>query len=306
MVEVPWRFAGEQKSHLVPCWILPGSLHSLILGSPFLRATETLTRYISRIKSRLARTPKIPRFYLLGEENQRLVGYLNGTLTRALPDTGSDLMLVQRAYAMQAKMTVDNDPDKALQVEFADGSTAWTSGVVHDTVWNVGRSSVRCDFHVLDDLCVDVVLSNQYLFKNNAFSEFEEYFIDSNSEEDLQRLCNVRLISGFGEALGRLEDDYQQDLESPDAFGYAKIQRELARRDKIRDEIQALPHDRQAGVRLAEAERQRRWEALRQVHRDKWNSQLSSQSTPPQPRTSAPQSRWNTRLWRCMRLASSS
>ncbi|KAL2834361.1 hypothetical protein BDW59DRAFT_156296 [Aspergillus cavernicola] len=239
MVEVPWKFAGERKSQPVPCWILPGSIHNLVLGSPFLKTTKTLTRFASRIKSKLIIHPRRLRLQLLGEES-------------------SDVMLVSRAYANQIGMKIDDDPNKSLEVEFADGTTAWTSGVVHDALWSVGDSTVRCDFYVLDDLCVDVVLNNHYLFDFNVFSEFEEYFIDADSEDSLRRLCNIRLIGKYGGSLGRLEEDYQQDLNSPDAFGHEKTQRELARRDKIRDEIQALPEDQQTAARLDESERQRR------------------------------------------------
>ncbi|KAL4784621.1 hypothetical protein BJX76DRAFT_356854 [Aspergillus varians] len=290
----------------MPCWILPGSIHGLVLGSPFLKTTKTLTKFASRIKSELITIPRKLRLQLLGEESQRLVGYLNGTLTTALPDTGSDVMLVSRAYASQIGMEIDDDANKSLEVEFADGTTAWTSGVVHDALWSVGNSTIRCDFYVLDDLCVDVILNNQYLFDSNVFSKFEGYFINADSEEGLRRLCNIRLISKYGGSLGRLEEDYQQDLNSPDAFGHEKTQRELARRDKIRDEIRALPEDQQTAAGIDELERQRRWEALRQIHRDRWNSQSPSQPASTPTTATADRPGWTARWKKRARLTSSS
>lgn len=56
-------------------------------------------------------------------------------------------------------------------------------------------------------------------------------------------------------------------VNSPNIFSPEKIQRELARRDQIRDAISALPQDRRKAARRDEVKRQQRWEALREAHR---------------------------------------
>lgn len=139
------------------------------------------------------------------------MGYLGGHLTAALPDTGSDVMLVSRDYAQKVGLNVDHGSENWLEVEFADGSTAWTSGVARNVSWAVGSKMVRCDFHVLDDLCVDVVLSNDYLFETRVFSEHSDCFFDTDSEEELFQLCNIRLIGRFSDGLNGLEDEYLED-----------------------------------------------------------------------------------------------
>ncbi|KAL2837485.1 hypothetical protein BJY01DRAFT_251444 [Aspergillus pseudoustus] len=54
MANVPCRFASEQeKTHVLGCWILPGCVHDLILGNQSLKITQTLTKFKSRIKSKL-------------------------------------------------------------------------------------------------------------------------------------------------------------------------------------------------------------------------------------------------------------
>ncbi|KAL4794541.1 hypothetical protein BDV19DRAFT_193252 [Aspergillus venezuelensis] len=295
MVHVPWKFADERGKHSVPCWVLPKSTHQLILGNPFLTATKTLTKFRSRIKHELVTLSKRLRLQLLGENSQRLCGYLEGTGTLALPDTGSDVMFISRPYARKLGLTIEEAPESLLEVEFPDGSTGWTSGVVRDAEWTVGNKSTRTDFYVLDSLCVDVILSNDYLFENDIFSECEEYLYDADVEyglwkpyylfendlfseceeylydadveDGLWKLCNIRLIGKYGETLDQLEGEYHDDLNSPDAFSPENVQRELARRDKIRDEIEALPQDQQTAAKLDENERQRRWEALRQIQR---------------------------------------
>jgi len=214
MVEVPWTFAGEAKKHLLSCWVLPGCVHDLVLGNSFLRATQTLTNYLTRrIKHRLITLPKRLGLHLLGEERQRLRGYLNGHLTSALADTGSDVMLLSTEYARKVGLLADSDQQNRLEVEFADGSTAWTSGVVWDVPWTVGDRTLRCDFHILDDLCVDVVLSKDYLFETNVFAEHGDSFfnIGGKDEDDSLQLCNIRLISRYGDVLSGLEDEYLED-----------------------------------------------------------------------------------------------
>lgn len=283
MVPVAWTFSGETTAHIWECWVLPGCLHPLVLGRKFLRDTQTLTKCISRIKSRLVSLPKRLGLRLLGAEKQRLWGYLDGNLTAALPDTGSDVMLVSSDYARKIGLNVDRGRSNWLEVEFADGSTAWTSGVARNVPWSVGGKMVHCDFHVLDNLCVDVVLSNDYLFETRVFSENSDCFFDTDSEEDLLQLCNIRLIGRFSDGLGGLEDEYLEDGEnnsqlfksltnartvsSLDAFSPEMVSREVARRDLIRDKIGALPQSQREAASQAELERQRRWQALREAHR---------------------------------------
>ncbi|GES58895.1 hypothetical protein ATEIFO6365_0003017800 [Aspergillus terreus] len=281
MVEVAWRFAKEQKPHILNCWILPGCVHDIVLGSHFLNATKTLTTFKNRIRSKLVDLPRRLRLRLLGEEKQRLWGYLDGHLTAALPDTGSDVMFISSTYARNIGLLIDRDFEELLEVEFADGTTAWTSGVIRDVPWEVGGTTVRCDFHVLDALCVDVVLSKNYLFDLNVFSESSEYFFSVDSEDDLFQLFNIRLIGRYGATLNILEEEYLQDMASPDAFGPESVQRELARRDQIRDEILALDENKRKAATQAEAERQRRWEDLRQAHQTRWIT-ASSAGLPPE------------------------
>ncbi|PHH87374.1 hypothetical protein CDD83_8961 [Cordyceps sp. RAO-2017] len=265
-VMVPWRFAGERETHRLDCWILPG-VHDLVLGGYFLKATQTLTKFVRRLKSKIFPLPGRFRLDLLGEESQRLLGYLDGHPTSALPDTGSDLMVISGAYARKLGLTIDRDRTNWLEVEFGDGTTDWTSGVVRDVPWQVGGKTARCDFHVLDDLCVDVILSQSYLFETKAFLENGHCFFDADSEEVLYHLCGIRLLGRYGDALETLEEEYFFDVASPDVFSTEMVQRELARRDRIRDVIAALHEKQREAAARAEEERKRRWQDLRETHR---------------------------------------
>jgi hypothetical protein len=68
---------------------------------------------------------------------------------------------------------------------------------------------VYCDFHVLDDLCVDVVLSNNYIFDKDIFLKCSEFVSEYDLGDKLVRLCNICLIGQFELARGGPKDDEQ-------------------------------------------------------------------------------------------------
>jgi hypothetical protein len=65
-------------------------------------------------------------------------------------------------------------------------------------------------------------------------------------------------------------------VTSLNAFSPEMVQRELARRDQIRDEILTLAETDREAARGAENERQRLWEISRQAHRARWAAAPSS------------------------------
>jgi hypothetical protein len=211
MVEVPWQFASEKTKHLLKCWVLPELVQDLILGSSFLRMTQTLTKYVERIESKVVIPRRRLRLQLLGNKSERLWGSFDYKTTAAFPDTGSDAMFVSKEYAEKLDLEIDNDIKSQIEVELGDGTTTWTSGIVRDVSWIVGGMGVRCDFHILDNLCVDVVLSNDYLFEYKIFLKYKKYLVDDDMEEDHSQLCSIHLIGRYGESLDLLEQEYLDD-----------------------------------------------------------------------------------------------
>ncbi|PON24232.1 hypothetical protein TGAM01_v206920 [Trichoderma gamsii] len=273
MVKVPWKFTKERNTHTINCWILPGCMRHLVLGNPFLQATQTLTKFRDRIKSKLLATPTFFSLSVLGDEKQRLRGYLNGQLAAALPDTGSDAMLINGAYARKIGLSIDSNVENQVKVRLADGSTTMTSGIVRDVDWKVGSTTVRCSFYVLENMCVDVILSNNYLFEMDIFSQEKEHFFHVNSEthskEHLLYFCVLRLIKK--KRVSILTPKEKEELEK---------QEEWYRRDIKRDEIMALPEGQREAAARAEKARQQRWEELRPERKAKWiaESQIVTES----------------------------
>ncbi|KAK3939470.1 hypothetical protein QBC46DRAFT_315924 [Diplogelasinospora grovesii] len=249
-VQVNWRFAGESKHYAVDCTIVPGLVHDLILGRPFLELTKTLKEFSHRIKrvaSTVLRTAtrKKLSLNLLGTQGQRLWGYLDGELTGAVPDSGSDVVLMSRKYARKRGFEIQREGVDQLELEFADGSTGLTQGVVKNATWTFdddGRS-VETNFYILDGHPVDVILSNDFLFDFNVYSQYEHRIVDADPSVAAE-LFGIRLLGKYSPRLKRLEAQYQLDyidkvqlVLSPNPFSSSMAQAELLRRDEVRDAI---------------------------------------------------------------------
>jgi hypothetical protein len=213
MAVVPWRFEGESKLRWLSCRVLPECAHDLILGDSFLRMTETLTKFKHRIKTtvRLLGSKLLSslRLNYMGFDKRRLWGYLDGELVPALPDSGSDIMVISADYARRRGFFVDRGPDKQVMVQFADGSTTWTDGVVRGVEWEFGYTGgkVASDFFVLEDLPVDVVLSSDFVFDHDVFGAHERSFYEYGAGLDWLHLCNIRLIGRYSRDLEKLEEE---------------------------------------------------------------------------------------------------
>ncbi|KAL7905317.1 hypothetical protein GGI35DRAFT_461394 [Trichoderma velutinum] len=271
MVTVPWKFSKERDTHTVKCWILPGCVSDLVLGNGFLRATNALKKVCHRIKSKLLGTPKLLQLSYLGNEKQRLRGYLNGHLTAALPDTGSDVMLINGAYARGIGLEVDSNIGNRGTIRLADGSTAVIGGIVRDVEWRVGSATVQCNFYVLENLCVDVILSNNYLFEMNIFSEQEEYFFNINSDDDFED-DNQDYVLYF--CILSIETKMHDSMLTLQELKVREKLEELYRRDKARDEIMALPEDQREAASKIENARQQLWEIQKSEREAKWIAEL--------------------------------
>lgn len=178
--------------------------------------TQTFTKYRTRITSVLRHFPQRLGVRLLGSEKQRVWGHLNGLETEALPDFGSDVMLISAACAASRNLKVDDRPEHRLELEFLDRSRAYTEGVVKDVEWRFGDSqhSIETNFHVLKGLPVDLLPSNDFLYDFDAFSEYEDFFYQNDqlaSYEDARELNGVKHIGYFS---GRLHDLYESYLSN--------------------------------------------------------------------------------------------
>lgn len=129
---------------------------------------------------------------------------VNGSNIGAVPDTGSDVMLMSRKYVSRLGLRIETETDNRTCLEFADGSRTLTHGVVRDVEWEFGNSllsdvRVLCDFHVLDDLPCEVILCNDFLYDFDVFTAYKHFLYDETKTVDMfNTLAQMNLIRNVG------------------------------------------------------------------------------------------------------------
>ncbi|KAK3325065.1 hypothetical protein B0H66DRAFT_599252 [Apodospora peruviana] len=268
-VRIPWQFDKEDTIHNIVCTVLSSCASELILGSGFLTSTKTLTVFKHRVRK--VRRPSSSSsswltratfsVNLIGVNQQRISGFFNGQTVTAVPDSGSDAMFVSASYTKRHGLSISTDKaNSRRQVEFVDGSHAFTTGIVQGAQWQFrrGEEAVECNFFVLENLPVDIILSNSFLDEFDVFSRYEDRLV---SKPDVSpEIFGISLIGKYSEELRCLESEHHQDLKSTNPFSPEMIVKESARRSEIRDKIKGLPDGEQDAAGRNEDERQRQWQ----------------------------------------------
>lgn len=223
-----FRFKGEKRGYWREFHVLRQSLCDVVLGKSFLAETQTLTKFRRRISERLRLCiRKHSRLFLMDESHGDLIRCtVNGAAAAALPDTGSDLMIVSGDFARRNRFEIVSEEQHRQPVQLIDGSTVWTTGMVlganlgfdlpcedldsvdHDKYlefameWSSpqgqrnGDEATKmvfvCDLHVIEDLPVDIILSGEFIFKNQVFCKFQHLFMTTTKDKSLGEVASSR------------------------------------------------------------------------------------------------------------------
>ena len=178
-VTLPFKFQNDREAHSLRFKVVRKCLYDVILGQPFLQATKTLTHFPGRILW------KAKRFFmnrlaclLHGVPQEYVLGWMDGEQVHALPDMGSNVMLVSETYAGLRGWHVDRRPEHRIELELADESIVRCSGMVQNIEWNYDQldAPTLCSFYVLPSLTCDVVLSCDFLCETQAFQQHYDRF----------------------------------------------------------------------------------------------------------------------------------
>ncbi|KAF4815487.1 hypothetical protein CGCTS75_v013038 [Colletotrichum tropicale] len=228
-----------------------------------------MTRYAHRLKRILCSLAQ-PSLNLVGADQDLLGGYINGRECLAVPDTGSDIMVISLKRARQLGLKVHSKDQHRTLVEFLDGSRVRTNGIAQaEWQFAYGESPIRCDFHVIKGLPADAILNNTMLDEYDVFRQYEERI---GSSESLQATVNlgiygISLVEVCEQKIRSLSDSYLDDIKSDNPFTPEKVERERARRDEIRDAIAQIPDEAlRATKQHQEYLRKRIWDELRKPH----------------------------------------
>ncbi|KAH6989500.1 hypothetical protein BKA56DRAFT_256692 [Ilyonectria sp. MPI-CAGE-AT-0026] len=264
-----FKFKNEEKIHELSCVVLENVSYPLVLGSKFLKLTKTFTKHMHRLKRAFSKSTRIS-LKMFGEEQEFVSGYLNGSNCFAVPDSGSEIMAVSGAFARAHGLKVHRGPNHQHLMEFIDGSEALTDGVVKDLQWQFRLEDMplRCDFHVIENLPVDAILSGALVDEHDVFSRYEDLLIDMDSLKGNSGIYNIRL-SEIVQNIESLEGSFEHDMNADPPFTDEIIEREMARRDLIRDQINCLPADARLDREVQEVRRQHRFEDDWRQHRER-------------------------------------
>ncbi|CZR67957.1 uncharacterized protein PAC_17856 [Phialocephala subalpina] len=202
-----FKFQGESQAYHREFHVLRKSAYDMVLGKKFLDETKTLIKFCHRIIERVRPcVQKGSRLFLLDEcPKDHIRSSVNGSEASAFPDTGSELMLISGDFARRNNFEVHRARKYRREVQLINGSTIRTDGMVLDAelqfdappvlskeldynqylgfaaglssvVGNGAKSTFICDFHVIEDLPCDIVLSNEFIFQNQVFSRFGGLF----------------------------------------------------------------------------------------------------------------------------------
>lgn len=109
----------------------------MIMGIEFLNATETLTNHRDRLIEEFAPSLRAFRIRSVDRPKRNVICRVGKHVGCLTADTGSDLDLVSLDFAASGALEVI---DSCVELEFADGSTGYTIGMIKIT-FSIGRVS---------------------------------------------------------------------------------------------------------------------------------------------------------------------
>ncbi|KAF1969183.1 hypothetical protein BU23DRAFT_582818 [Bimuria novae-zelandiae CBS 107.79] len=223
----------------------------LIMGMGFLKDTKVLTEH----RGRLVRVPRS--------------GGLDISVL-ATPNTGSEIDLMTRQFASERGLFIQSATE---MIEFADGSTAITSGFVQaklDVIEGVGvdvspTRSITVDFLLLDNLIHDVLLGEVSLEGLCVFTEHRASLYPVSDATGPLGLNRIRYLGAIDRTVAWVKEKLgirgQQSMGTTLTAQSHNDQHENYRREVEAARIAALSENEQETAIAAEAERQAEYKA---------------------------------------------
>jgi hypothetical protein len=249
----PFRFDGERETYALRFHILPDCIHNIVLGKVFLKATATFSlaiNFFRRVKRRVTNALSKHDLLYLGDRAPRFTGLVNGQRQEALADSGARVMVMDESYARSIGLPIAQGKQFTTKLRFADGSTAWTSGMTLGVTWEFGQGGrnvpYNLDFHILKNAPANVILSDDFLFGTNAFVLYDCFLVDEDDEDEDAFFFVIDIDASAG------------SIKIADTTG-TRRHRELIRRGEEDDRIANLPAGAQAEAWRKELERRAKW-----------------------------------------------
>jgi predicted aspartyl protease len=137
-----------------------------LIGMAFLNATETMSKYTSRLATLPSGWKRSLRLCAVGNATNQVACLIDGREVKATADTGAEIALVSGEYAMRYGLL---QYPGCEELELADGSREYTSGFgdvklavkIRDAGTKEDWITKTVRFHVLNNLHLDVILDEE-------------------------------------------------------------------------------------------------------------------------------------------------
>ncbi|PVH73364.1 hypothetical protein DL98DRAFT_576346 [Cadophora sp. DSE1049] len=125
--------SGSEENIMKKRWfyILPSYPVPLIVGMPFLKETEILSKNQHLLQECPLEMSNISSLLWIGSPRQKISCELDGHQLTATADTGSDLNLMSLKCAKREGFTIDRRRESRRRIRVGDGSETETIGMVH-------------------------------------------------------------------------------------------------------------------------------------------------------------------------------
>ncbi|TPX08263.1 uncharacterized protein E0L32_001841 [Thyridium curvatum] len=191
----------------------------VIMGATFLEEAEVFTKYKDLLVQQTVPSVQMLRVNSLGIPRKGLVCRIDTFVGCANADTGSDVDLISPAFAKQRGLQVF---EEELVLEFADGSTAYTSGSVKASFAIGEVDSVRgfiprgnpieVEFFVLDTLSFDILVGQDTLEELEVLHKHDDLFVNGIPEPGLSDCNFIRYIGKLESAVKSTVDTVRNAL----------------------------------------------------------------------------------------------
>jgi hypothetical protein len=151
----------------------------ILLGNPFLEATQTMQKHLHRFTCCLFPIKNLWSFCRIGETAQRFHATMENNIPfTALADTGSRRNIMSAEWALQHGLLIRSNPENLGWITFPVGPEEATIGQVHTSISLQDGERVPAVFDVLPTCRLPVVLGVDFVLDNEIHRKYTESFLD--------------------------------------------------------------------------------------------------------------------------------
>ncbi|KAF4636016.1 hypothetical protein G7Y89_g2060 [Cudoniella acicularis] len=205
-VELSLAFEDDPKNVMtIVAHVVHSFAYDLLLGNPFLQATQCLTKFMHRFTTCLFSLVSKWSLNLLGETTHRFKGTLGkGVNVLGLPDIGSVRNVMDAKWALDMAQAggfeILSQPENCGWIVFPDGTEEATVGQVNTSMTLDDGKVVPLVFELLPHCHLPVIFGQQFVFDYNIYSSYSTSIIEFKSPDSGDELMPLGWRMNKGES----------------------------------------------------------------------------------------------------------